>query len=1271
VGNPQSNVLPDVAVSQFRRMFAIFWILVTLAFASAIQLLANSESVVEWPTISLAEIATNRFLKPTCIAGSDDGSGRLFVGEQGGKIWIVKNGKVESAPFLDLSAKVITTGPEQGLLGLAFPPGFASKQYFYVYYTASPRDPLRPKLSYVVVSRFYVTFDPNLASARAEDVILKTGKDEDFHNGGHLVFGPDGFLYIGIGDGGPQGDEKNRAQDLTTRFGKLLRIDVESGAKPYAIPSSNPFVGNTNVLPEIWAYGLRNPWRFSFDRLTGDLYIGDVGQWAYEEVDFQPANSRGGENYGWRIKEGPADYEIPPGFTNFTALTPPIISYDHQMMGGDGGQGSVTGGFVYRGPKPGRMQGMYLYGDFAGHWLWGLKNINGTWTNSVLFFPWGGHPIFAMSTFGEDHEGRLYLADYYGGKIFELTDSGQVWKPQFSPNTGRLPTDKLTITCATPNAEIHYTTDGGDPNINAPRVPPDGVITVRNGAFVAARAYRNDLLPSDEATGEFFYQTGPPIFSPEISWSSPGVLSNTPVTLSSVTPGAKLYYTTNGSLPNLTNTANTFVYTNALVVKGLLQLHAMAVSPGFGTSEVRQASYNLAYAERPKISPDGGFLTNGVLITLTCSTPGAAIYYSYALTTSSPERLYTGPFSIPTAAGSQTSVAAYSVAPGYAPSETSWTTFSAPRTATPVIDPPSSTTVPDQFTISCATPGATIYYTLDGNDPWFTSLVYKEPVHLTNSSAGVKAFAAAPGKERSEIAVAYYIQPQMQLPTFNPSWGPLTNGALISISNWFNPPGTVIRYTTDGSDPTETSPIYTASIRFTGPFTLKAIAEAPGYAPYQFAKNASVAYGETKYENTLVTTWAGSTNQGHVDGPRLQARFEGPAAICIDSNDNIYVADVSFVSGCVIRKISNDGVVTSIASIPNNSHRHLCIDDAGNLYITDTSTCNRIWKVTPTGSVTVFADLAECRPGYAPPFTIDAIAFGPDSSLYFAAGSFLQQPAIKKLTPDGVIVDVAPLPPNTWNVEIGFIVDASTNVFFKSGLSIVSAQPDGSTNLFVPGASVLSDGPRSTAGFSSFNLAQDASGNLIVNEGSRIRRVTADTITTIAGEFFQIGDPPYRNGPGATAHFSAVGVCVDSLGNIYLADSGNHCIRKISKDSAAIGIVDEWQLAHFGKIGIDPNGDDDGDGMSNYVEFWTGTNPQDASSFLTLDVTRDTAITAPIQIRWPTVAGKLYQVQFSRDLVEWIDYAEQILGDGSIATVTDATLPERNATWFYRVVIAE
>ncbi len=341
---------------------------------------------------------------PLGVAHAGDGSGRLYIVEQGGRIRLVDNGTLLAAPFLDISTRVIAGG-EQGLLGLAFPPGFAASGRFYVNYT-------RIQDGATVIARFLRTANPNVADNTSEVIVLTIPQPFANHNGGQLALGPDGFLYIGMGDGGSGNDPFNNAQNPVSLLGKMLRIDVESAPDPglpYAIPPNNPFVGNAAFRGEIWALGLRNPWRFSFDRLTGDLYIADVGQSAFEEVDFQPVMSPGGENYGWRIMEGAhCNANIDPACSS-AGLVLPVAEYGH------GPECSITGGFVYRGQAFPRIQGIYIYADLCSGKFWGLQRNGSVWQNTLLLVE--PHTI---STFGEDEAGNLYAADLFTGIVYEI-----------------------------------------------------------------------------------------------------------------------------------------------------------------------------------------------------------------------------------------------------------------------------------------------------------------------------------------------------------------------------------------------------------------------------------------------------------------------------------------------------------------------------------------------------------------------------------------------------------------------------------------------------------------------------------------------------------------------------------------------------------------------------------------------------------------------------------------------------------------------------------
>jgi glucose/arabinose dehydrogenase len=324
----------------------------------------------------------------------------MFVLEQPGRVDIIQNGKPVSPPFLDITAKVGSAGTEQGLLGLAFHPDFAHNPFFYINYTDTNGN--------TVIARYQASGDQ--ADPNSEKVLLRVDQPFPNHNGGSTLFGPDGFLYLGLGDGGSGGDPLGNGQNTAVVLGKLLRIDVDH-SDPYAIPPGNPFASGGG-RPEVWAYGLRNPWRVSFDRATGDLYIADVGQGSWEEVNFLPAGSSGGADFGWNIREGLHPYASgnpPPG----VQFVDPVAEYSHA----EGGC-SVTGGYVYRGAMQ-EWQGAYFYGDYCSGNVWGLihsgsSGSNVTWQSSLLFQT-GAH----ITTFGQDPSGEIYFADR-GGTIYKL-----------------------------------------------------------------------------------------------------------------------------------------------------------------------------------------------------------------------------------------------------------------------------------------------------------------------------------------------------------------------------------------------------------------------------------------------------------------------------------------------------------------------------------------------------------------------------------------------------------------------------------------------------------------------------------------------------------------------------------------------------------------------------------------------------------------------------------------------------------------------------------
>ncbi len=359
----------------------------------------QAENALPDPNTAQWKAVTPDLGGPVGIANAGDGSGRLFVLVRSGVIRVIRGGQLLDAPFLDITHKVGSRGSEQGLLGIAFHPKYSQTGFFYVNYTDLNGD--------TVIARFHADPGADQADPASEQVLIQVRQPFPNHNGGGMAFGPDGYLYLGLGDGGSQGDPQNNGQSTQVLLGKLLRIDVDHGS-PYAIPPDNPPWAKGGGLPEVWAYGLRNPWRFSFDATTHDLYIADVGQDTYEEIDFLPAGSPGGANFGWRYKEGMHQYGDPvPAGVN---VIDPVYEYTHQ----EGGC-SVTGGYVYRGKALPAWQGVYIFADYCTGYVWGLaRGADGAWTGQILF-----QTGLAITSFGVDEQGELYLADQRSG-LYEL-----------------------------------------------------------------------------------------------------------------------------------------------------------------------------------------------------------------------------------------------------------------------------------------------------------------------------------------------------------------------------------------------------------------------------------------------------------------------------------------------------------------------------------------------------------------------------------------------------------------------------------------------------------------------------------------------------------------------------------------------------------------------------------------------------------------------------------------------------------------------------------
>ncbi len=377
-------------------VFVLLLLFIGLASAQDEEIVISRDAAPSPENVQLTLVAGG-FNRPLYLTHAGDGSNRLFLLEQSGKVWIFKDGEMLPQPFLDLSAIISRSAlgsgfTEQGLLGLAFHPQYAINGIFYVNYT--------DRNGSTVLARYQVSqSNPDLAAGGSGEIIFHLAQPYANHNGGHIEFGPDGYLYIALGDGGSANDPLGAGQNRALLLGSIVRIDVDSDPR-YAIPEDNPFVGVANAHDAIWAYGLRNVWRFTFDRATGDMYMADVGQNRYEEINFQPADSAGGENYGWNVWEG--NHIFAGG--SAPNHVPPIFEYGRDMGC------SVTGGNVYRGQAVPDLQAVYVFGDFCTGWIWTTwRDHDLQWRTSTFM-----NTTFEISSFGEDEAGELYLIDYAG-----------------------------------------------------------------------------------------------------------------------------------------------------------------------------------------------------------------------------------------------------------------------------------------------------------------------------------------------------------------------------------------------------------------------------------------------------------------------------------------------------------------------------------------------------------------------------------------------------------------------------------------------------------------------------------------------------------------------------------------------------------------------------------------------------------------------------------------------------------------------------------------
>ena len=420
------------------RSLKTFYLRLALLFASAL-LNATAIHVAEG-AVGLEPVLEG-LSTPVYITNAHDGTNRLFVVEQGGRIQVLASGATVPTLFLDISSKVRFDGGERGLLGLAFHPQFATNSRFFVNYT-------RQTDGATVIAEYRAAEDPAVTAA-SENVLLTVEQPFSNHNGGMIEFGADGYLYIGMGDGGSANDPGNRAQNIDELLGKILRIDVDhpTGGLAYASPPGNPFAGTTPGRDEIFALGLRNPFRFSFDRLTGQLYVGDVGQSLLEEIDIVTT----GGNYGWRVYEGDSCTGLEPALCSQTSFVAPILQYDHS-----GGRCSVIGGYVYRGLAGTLPAGAYQYADFCTGEIFTL--VDGA--TSLLL-----DTSLNISSFGEDESGEIYVVGL-GGTVHRIaanprTATTTTLSSSLNPATaGASVTFTATVTGSNPTGSVNFTADG-------------------------------------------------------------------------------------------------------------------------------------------------------------------------------------------------------------------------------------------------------------------------------------------------------------------------------------------------------------------------------------------------------------------------------------------------------------------------------------------------------------------------------------------------------------------------------------------------------------------------------------------------------------------------------------------------------------------------------------------------------------------------------------------------------------------------------------------
>jgi glucose/arabinose dehydrogenase len=809
----------------------IFFLMLFAFFGQSMKSIGQFRLVDRWPAI--------RFANPVDVQSPNDGSGRLFVVEQNGRIQVFSGlpGATTSSTFLNLTG-TLATGGELGLLGLAFHPDYISNRFFYVYYTLN--DPLRS-----VLARFTASYnDPNVALPDSRKVLLEFNQPFSNHNGGSMFFGNDGFLYISSGDGGSANDPQNNAQNLNNLLGKILRIDVNVPEnQAYGIPGTNPFFSSSdpNIRKEIFAWGLRNPWKSTFDAPSGRIWSGDVGQNDREEVNI----IENGRNYGWRIMEGDICTPAIANNCDQTGLTLPVFAYPHSE-----GR-SITGGYVYRGKEIKPLIGAYFYGDFVFQKVWALKET------SLLVFQ--NQEIIeagvGISSFAVDRDGELYVVARSStqGRLLQIRCGDAA--PVISGNSTQICSGDSVILFGPAGASGYQWSTGDTTRNLVVKSGGEYFLQTVNAAGCLSDTSRNVVIqvfptppaptisgPSSGCQGETLTLSGPDGFA-FYGWNTGVNSSSIDVTSSglfSLYLISELGCKSDTAFKNITispipatpqiqvsgDSLQIINYTSGGIqwfFNGNLQIGQSTSSlpfSGFGRYEALIEGAGTCFSDTgvlilagpaiaPTISPGTGTYELPQSISLSSPTPGAIIYYT--TTGNNPvigagfTRIYTGPFQ----ANQTMTIRAMAVVPF---------STSAISAANLTINNPSVVNTPDirprtgtfstlqTVTITCATPGAVIYFTTNGNVPrldipnFFTRL-YTGPFQVSSTTT-IRALATKAGASNSPVSVAFlsFPTPAVVGPVvYSPAPGSFSGSLAIAMST--NPPDAQIWYTTNGNNP--------------------------------------------------------------------------------------------------------------------------------------------------------------------------------------------------------------------------------------------------------------------------------------------------------------------------------------------------------------------------------------------------------------------------------------------------------------------------------------